>query len=367
MTAKRRPPLPILTTLRFFAAAEVVAFHIAIATPGWTGPRTFLEGLISGGYAAVTFFFVLSGFILTYVHSGPGERDGCDVPAATFWRMRFARIAPAYYLALLIALPALVSLVLRMPNESLGLDLLLEFLLLQAWYPSAKLVWNLPAWSVSVECLFYALFPVLAPAMARLSRPMALVVAYGLVIAATACRAEFLAWPGTLAGRPDLQFQAYFPLLLLPQFIFGMVLGRLFAFGPSRPATVHAAMLGIGTAALVIAFGFGDTLPWWVRSDMVLVVMFGLVIFGGAGATSIVPMLARPTPVLLGEASYAIYILHVPLIFWWAGLRSLGLPAWLSVSVYVAMVLVVSLFVYRRVEVPLRRLIAGPKPRPRLA
>ena len=59
-----RPPLPLLTTLRFFAAAEVVAFHVAQTRPGWARPVDFLSGLVSGGYAAVIFFFVLSASFL---------------------------------------------------------------------------------------------------------------------------------------------------------------------------------------------------------------------------------------------------------------------------------------------------------------
>ena len=101
-----RPALPLLTTLRFFAAAEVVASHVA-----QTRPVDVLSGLLSGGYAAVIFFFVLSGFILAYVHTGESERSACNVKATRFWRLRFARIAPAYYLGLLLALPILTQVV----------------------------------------------------------------------------------------------------------------------------------------------------------------------------------------------------------------------------------------------------------------
>jgi peptidoglycan/LPS O-acetylase OafA/YrhL len=100
-----RPPLPVLTSLRFFAAAEVVAFHISTSAGGTAVADGLLKDLSSGGFAAVTFFFVLSGFILGYAHAGRHEGDGCDVRAGTFWRLRFVRIAPAYYLGLLLALP----------------------------------------------------------------------------------------------------------------------------------------------------------------------------------------------------------------------------------------------------------------------
>ena len=88
----RRPSLPVLTFLRFFAAAEVVVFHFVLSADaiGLLGDG-FLMGLASGGFAAVAFFFVLSGFILAYIHAGQTERDGCAMRATTFWRLRLAR------------------------------------------------------------------------------------------------------------------------------------------------------------------------------------------------------------------------------------------------------------------------------------
>ena len=111
VATRNRPPLPLLTTLRFFAAAEVVAFHVVQAKTNGAIPEGFLWGLVSGGYAAVIFFFVLSGFILAYAHTGDSERTACNVKATRFWRLRFARIAPAYYLALLLALPIIVQVI----------------------------------------------------------------------------------------------------------------------------------------------------------------------------------------------------------------------------------------------------------------
>src|SRR5262249_35379747 len=71
MRRRARPSLSVLTSLRFFAAAAVVGFHIIVGRSGDTVPiHGFLANLANGGYAAVTFFFILSGFILTYAHAG---------------------------------------------------------------------------------------------------------------------------------------------------------------------------------------------------------------------------------------------------------------------------------------------------------
>lgn len=361
--ATRRPPLPILTSLRFFAAAEVVAFHIVTTGSGVALPDGFLKGLASGGFAAVTFFFVLSGFILTYVHAGPGERDGCDVEAATFWRLRIARLAPAYFLGLLLALPVVAVFIQDAATPAwvrIGGPLLV-LLFLQAWWPSLATLWNLPAWSLSVECLFYALFPWLARASARLSRSSLFAIAYGLIVGATALRADFLAMPGALReGRPGLDFQAYFPLLHLPQFIFGMALGRQYLFGPTPSPRLVSAIFAVGVGLLALLFGFSGLLPWWTRGDAVLVLVFALIIFGAARPAG--ALLALPRFVLLGEASYSIYILHLPLRLWWDGLYDtlgLDLQPWLFCAVYCALVVAVSVLSFRYVETPLRRWIGG--------
>jgi len=89
-------PLPALTSLRFFAALEVVLFHYCIVHPD------FPHWLANIGYDAVTFFFVLSGFILTYAH-GPIP-SGADTSFQKFALTRLARIYPAYFLGLLCVL-----------------------------------------------------------------------------------------------------------------------------------------------------------------------------------------------------------------------------------------------------------------------
>jgi peptidoglycan/LPS O-acetylase OafA/YrhL len=358
----RRPALPLLTSLRFFAAAAVVAFHMAHARAAdAVPPDGFIKGLTSGGFAAVAFFFVLSGFILTYVHAGPTEAAGCDVRPATFWRLRFARIAPAYFLGLLLSLQFLVGFLLdpATPSWARLVGPLLVLFFLQAWWPSFSSLWNFPAWSVSVECLFYAVFPWWARVSARLPRWGLFLVSYGLVVAATVCRADFFALPDYLLppDRPDLEFQAYFPLLHLPLFVFGMALGRQHLFGPTLPSRLLAVLFGLGVAGLLIVFGFGGLLPWWTRSDAVLVPLFALIILGATRPAD-GALLAHPWFVLLGEASYSIYILHIPVRVGWETM-DLGLPAWLSLPLYVALVVAASILSLRMVETPLRRWIAG--------
>jgi peptidoglycan/LPS O-acetylase OafA/YrhL len=362
-----RPALPLLTTLRFFAAAEVVAFHVAQTRPGWARPADFLSGLLSGGYAAVIFFFVLSGFILAYVHTGESERSACNVKATRFWRLRFARIAPAYYLGLLLALPILTQVVAQ--SEASGwaaaFGMASVVLFVQAWWPAYTTFWNFPAWSLSVECLFYALFPWLVRMLARWPVVAVLVGSYALIVLTNAYRAELLWRTGLMGQTPqgDWLVLSSFPILYLPLFIFGMALARLYLFGRVLSPRLHAAMFGIGVALTVVIFGGAWVLPGWTRSDPALALVFALIVFGGAGAAGTFPLLTRPTFILLGEASYSMYILHIPLRICWDNLADTvpglsGMP-WLSFPLYFGFVVLVSVVVFRVVETPLRKWIAG--------
>jgi peptidoglycan/LPS O-acetylase OafA/YrhL len=362
-----RPPLPLLTTLRFFAAAEVVAFHVAQTRPGWARPVDFFSGLLSGGYAAVIFFFVLSGFILAYVHTGESERSACNVKASRFWRLRFARVAPAYYLGLLLALPILTQVVVQSQASgwSAAFGMASVVLFVQAWWPAYTTFWNFPAWSLSVECLFYALFPWLVRTLARWPAVAVLVGSYALIVLTNAYRAELL-WRTGLMGptaQGDWLVLSSFPILYLPLFIFGMALARLYLFGRVLAPKLHAAMFGIGLALTVLIFGGAWILPGWTRSDPALALVFALIVFGGAGAAGTFPLLTRPTFILLGEASYSMYILHIPLRICWDNLADTvpglsGMP-WLSFPLYFGFVVLVSVVVFRVVETPARKWIAG--------
>src|SRR5947209_7185962 len=132
--------------MRFLAAVTVVAFHFA--------PLPALNGS-DAGPAAVTLFFLLSGFILTYT-ARPGRGS-----VREFYVARFARIYPAYLLGLGLAI-ALLPMGIYHPNQWCVVPtngLLPDLFAVQAWFPDRAACLNGPAWSLSCEVLFYALFP----------------------------------------------------------------------------------------------------------------------------------------------------------------------------------------------------------------
>src|SRR5258708_37600251 len=171
-----RPRPPALPFLRFFAAFHVVIFHFQ-AMQIFIGPASF-QKLSSIGYVGVSFFFVLSEFMLLHTYAGQ------PMILKSFWRARFARIYPAYAFSLLVTAPFFFYAVLTMnipffvwAKSHLKLASALVLSLLQAWVPQAALTWNAVAWSLSVEAFFYVLFPFLVLFLVRCSQPQLLLVA----------------------------------------------------------------------------------------------------------------------------------------------------------------------------------------------
>jgi peptidoglycan/LPS O-acetylase OafA/YrhL len=136
-----RPRLPAITSLRFFAAFHVALFHIN-EMGAITGPHWF-KSFSAIGYVGVSFFFVLSGFILVYTYAGRG------INLRDFWQTRFARIYPAYLFSLLLSFPFFYFGALKMhvpffafSEQHFALASVLVLLLLQSWIPAAALSWN---------------------------------------------------------------------------------------------------------------------------------------------------------------------------------------------------------------------------------
>jgi peptidoglycan/LPS O-acetylase OafA/YrhL len=329
-SGNRRETLPALTSLRFFAALLVILFHCDLAIHPWP-----IDGLLRAGIPGVTFFFVLSGFILTYVHADK------PVTAPGFWAVRAARILPVYYLGALLAAPQFFYPALVVHTVSLRQLLpgtILTPVLLQSWMAGAE-TWNPAAWSLSVEAFFYALFPFQLWLMSRRGVRQEFIVA-SLALIATSLARHFI-----------VSLPMYFPPLYWPSFALGMALGRLFIKSQFKGSPF--LFYTVGMAALVILAVTDESSV--VRTDLVLVPLFGLLIFLAAHQVHSPRWLISPTLILLGEASYALYILHMPLMFWWhvARFPVLSQPLWATAFVIIAVL--ISIAAYLFVERPAKR------------
>jgi len=335
-----RPQIKPLTSARFFAALLVVIFHYDLTA------KAFPSWIADFGYEAVTFFFVLSGFVLTYAH---GAESGLNISWRRFALARVGRIFPAYYLALLISAPFFIAAAMK-GHAGVWSDGALMLSMLQAWWPPAALAWNDPAWSLSNEMFFYAVFPIAWLCVLRISPASTLLLTYTLIVLTDLIR-------GSIS---DHNLSAYWPLLNLPQFLFGMALAKYFVFHKAQSS--GNATFVFAVAAIILTMALKHRMPWLV-SPSVLSLTFAATIYGLIGITGhIKGALSAASLIALGEASYAIYILHVPIWMWWDRttrvLFGLHISAVFDFIGYALTVVLLSLSATYFMERPIRRTLS---------
>ena len=330
-----------LTSLRFFAALYVLVFHSGAGFVGKAVPAlSFLETFLGNGYLGVTFFFVLSGFILAHVYDGRLRGRG---DLGRFAMARFARIYPVYLLGLLLVLP----LILEAPSwRSLP-----QFVLLQYWAPLADLTaldnTNFPGWSLSVEMAFYILFPLILWSFSRLGLR-------GLKVATLSACALILALrlPSlNVEVAPPVAWLNYVPFMLLraPEFIFGAGLGLLYH---RQPKLFQSRWLTAATVAAILAVLVTVASPW---AAPIAATLFGVLIAAVAvnRDTLAARMLSNRLLLLGGGASYSLYILQMP-VRYWIGQVVTGDFALIGRALYAPSLVVISILVFLYFEEPVR-------------
>jgi peptidoglycan/LPS O-acetylase OafA/YrhL len=343
------------------AALQVLVYH---AYPHDRGPL-WLRPLIGSGYVGVGLFFVLSGFILSYNYEDALRAGG--VSWVAFWRARFARIYPVYLLGLLVAIPPFF-LYERGPADvvrRLGMNVVASLFMLQSWSPRTACGVNCPGWSLSVEALFYLVFPAVALLMLRVPRrrlPGVAAIASGVALLLPllylALRPDGHGALGPMAGGPWLMRLKYHPLSRLGEFVLGMAAGSIF-LRREPPAMERRWLEAVPIAGIVCALAASATIPYPLMHNGLLAPLFALLVYRLAvGAGPLARILAGRIWERLGAASYAMYIFHVPTGNWLAlAYRGLGYEpgAEAALLLMTAASLAVALLVFRYVEEPARK------------
>lgn len=367
-----RARLNALTGLRFFAAMYVVLYHVV--PEHFTSMPTVTASVVGSGYVAVSLFFVLSGYILAYNYVPDPANP--SVNRRKFWGARAARIYPVYAFSLALALPYFILLETHKPwgawtrlydgARTVGLSAVM----LQAWVPSLAYRFNGPSWSLSAEAFFYLLFPALVPLVCRTPvRRHPIVVCLLLWLLSIAGLTGMSRFAHTHLGIQLLTrggwaaALVYMPVFRIPEFLVGVVLGVAHSDRSITISAVGARTLTLGSLALLLALlADAHALPALLMQTGLLVPVFAALILGLAASDGpVARMFSWPSLVLLGEASYSVYILHAPLHTWLRGLdlldggRLYASPLW--VPVYVGFVVLVSIYVLRKVEIPARAVL----------
>lgn len=347
--------LDALTGLRWWAAFIVFFYHMLVFAP-LPGPIT---AVFAQGYLGVTFFFVLSGFVLTW-----SARQA--VRTSTFYWRRFARIYPSHLVALFLAIPVFYTLG-PVPEGSFlkpfdpGI-LSLSFVLLQGWWliPVILFSGNPAAWTLTCEAFFYAIHPYVSKVLGPLARRGAILFAIGAVVVAFSYRTAAISAPAAWFAALPL------PIVRVTEFILGMALAWAMRSG-WRPR-IHP-FVGVGAMAAVVLSNaciprYFSTVP-----GLSVVPAFSNELFTLACALAIVAVaqwslagrrswFEIPLQVKLGEWSFAFYLVHATFIY--LALRIFGVQqtSWVNVGWFVVLLAVdlsAAWALHRFVERPMER------------
>lgn len=336
----KRRDLPSLTGARWWAAFAVFLLHALVFLPVYPFQKSSTFETIHSfvpmqlGAAGVTFFFVLSGFVIYW-----SFRPGSSI-RQFYWR-RALKIYPTHIVAALVFVVAasvpLSRAVVWVPN----------LLLVHTWVPKWTMVGglNVPSWSLCAEILFYACFPLALPLLRRIGTHR-LYWAFGaLVLMIAAIHVSYFLFvdgprgisnifaPRLLPGDVSPMFEIHaspawfaqddipvspsywlsytFPLSRLPEFFLGVLAARLVIEGRWRNIRLTPPLL-----ALALAFSATWVVPVNFKMSALLVVPVAAVVAtlaardldGVRGLNSTRPM------VWLGQISYAFYMIQFPVM-----------------------------------------------------
>jgi peptidoglycan/LPS O-acetylase OafA/YrhL len=301
--AARPVRLVQLSATRLIGALLVLVSHAGLTFlllfPG--GARTPYRLLGLALAPVVSYFFCLTGFVITWSYAG-------RLDVRTFYRGRIGRLVPTNLLYLLVG-----SLVVLWYGADLHhLAVVLGALMLQGWVFDGNVVLgpNPAAWSLSVDVFFYALFPLLLPLVLALNRRARFALVGVLVLLQVA-----LAVTSDLSHQTGYLFQvAYFPASRLPEFLLGMIAALELRGGRLPQVSLRWATAG-GAASLLAArllIGHHPAYEWSAVAAVPSVVL--IVALAQADLAGRTTFLARPALVQAGHWTFALFMLQVPVM-----------------------------------------------------
>jgi len=356
--AKRRPEkLHALTSLRFFAALYVIAFHTLMIGrfPDLVPEGSFLGHFLMLGSFSVSFFFLLSGYILTMVYM-PGSRA---IRTGAFYRARFARIYPLYFLTLVadtpnLLIPRIADYGLMSGLAKTAVTFAGNALLIQAWFLKLRGI-NNPNWSLSVEAFFYLIFPLIGVGLSKVR---------GVAFWGAAAALYFGGQAIVLLAAPHLDKTT--AGILVPFHLETFALGILLASwqmhsrrNGTAPRTNYwlvYAIAGLAAAAFLAVVNFYTSIPYIPLRGEMLAPVFCCLIWAFSHADwPPARLLSAPWLVVLGEASFGLYLIHMPVlhVFEHAGWSRIPL----LYPVYLVLCIALSVLSFYYFEAPMRKWI----------
>lgn len=285
-----------LTFTRFVAAVLIVVFHFG------SGPmhfaNTYIQFLFKQANVGVSYFFMLSGFVMIIAY-----HKKTKVNFINYMHNRFARIYPVYFLALLL----LLVLFIISKRVSL-LDFLLNVLMIQAWIPGKALVFNIAAWSISVEFLFYVVFPFFYNRWYSKINYKKLIIPIVLFWIVSQGLYHYMIFQESFLNfiydNVDIK---YHPLFHLNEFLIGNLAGLFFIKNSHKTKNYDGVILGLVVLLLlVLKFPIGLNF----HNGFLAVLFIPIIVLLSLNTGFITKLFNKRIFIFLGEISYGLYILQ---------------------------------------------------------
>jgi len=326
-----------ITFTRFLAAMAIVISHFN--KDMFLYKIDYISNIFLKANVGVSYFFILSGFIMIIAYHKKDRINYFD-----YYKNRFARIYPLYVLGLLLYLITRYS----------GFSFYKAFLYLlglQSWIPGEAMILNFPGWSISVEFLFYLLFPLLYNHFYSKGNKSIWVITIIIwivtqVICSLYAGSQYYEGPHTESH----ELLYYFPLMHINEFLVGNLAGLFFVKNHKQKNYDVPVIVIFLLILLALIF-----VPLFYHNGLMALLFIPLIVLISKNNGTLTRIFSLKPLEYLGEASYAVYITHIPVLYI---LREILEPYNLGIDnifwIYMGTLIITSALFYQFIEKPLR-------------
>ncbi len=346
-----------LTSFRFFFALIVFLSHLSLTNSHDPLFEKLNKAVFQEGYLGVSFFFILSGFVLALNYKNKFLKN--EITYRDFWIARIARIYPLHLVTLLVALPICLGGLTADPFLWFG-KLVLNAFLLQSFVPLPDIYFsfNGASWSISDEFFFYFMLPFIISFAFKYQKTIGL-YAFLFLIAAIPL--------GIMVSSQMVVHRLFYinPFFRIVDFMIGIMLYELY-----EKNSLKAFMLNKKTATFIEVFAISlfalffighNAVPQGYRFSCYYWVPMSCMIMAFAyQAGYISDFLSKDLFVLLGEISFGFYMIHQLVILYVTAIHTkYGLLGndWLLMLVIFIITLTGSYISFRVIEQPCNRFV----------
>lgn len=322
--------LPALTGVRFFAIFHIFLHHLWANYFYISGTSEDTKGLLIGlkdapqtlltfmanGWVSTSLFFLLSGFILSFLY---WQEDGnLRTTKRHFWLLRFARIYPIHIAVLIILVLLNYQ---RAYQEHGSISFLISSAvgtaaLLQAWIPTWVPMWNWPSWTISAMIFLYIVMPYLIQGLNKLSQRQLLFTLMAMPLISLLPTAGYILllssgveWSMTL----EIFFSS-FPVFWIPYFVAGLIMPRVFSIQAYGKNAQSPRLLAWGDLAFLIVIGIAlmpglaQPFVFIIRQGLLMPLFIIFLLDLARGKGLVARLLSLPGIHFLGELGFSIFI-----------------------------------------------------------